>query len=94
MKALEIPTDPQEGISLLALELALTQWSVKACVLIPNFSNPLGSLMPVERKQQLVALAHRHDMLLIEDDIYGDLGFNGARPPNLLSIEPEPPTAT
>ncbi|MBO0611388.1 PLP-dependent aminotransferase family protein (plasmid) [Thiothrix fructosivorans] len=29
-------------------------------------------------------------MLLIEDDIYGDLGFNGARPPNLLSIEPEP----
>lgn len=90
MKALEIPTDPQEGISLPALELALTQWSVKACVLIPNFSNPLGSLMPVERKQQLVALAHRHNLMLIEDDIYGDLGFNGARPPNLLSVEPDP----
>lgn len=87
MKALEIPTDPQTGLSIPALELALEQWAVKACVLIPNFSNPLGSLMPVEHKQQLVALAHHHDLLLIEDDIYGDLGFSGTRPPNLLSFE-------
>ncbi|CAG0908641.1 unnamed protein product, partial [Darwinula stevensoni] len=87
MKALEIPTDPQSGISLPDLELALAQWPVKACVLIPNFSNPLGSLMPVAHKQQLVALAHRHDIVLIEDDIYGDLAFNGERPPNLLSFE-------
>ena len=87
MKALEIPTDPQAGISLAALELALEQWRVKACVLIPNFSNPLGCLMPPARKQQLVALARQHDFLLIEDDIYGDLGFSGERPPNLLSFE-------
>lgn len=86
MKALEIPTDPQEGISLTALALALEQWDVKACVLIPNFSNPLGCLMPPARKQQLVALAQRHGLLLIEDDIYGDLGFSGERPPNLLSF--------
>jgi DNA-binding transcriptional MocR family regulator len=87
MKALEIPTDPQTGISLPALELALEQWPVKACVLIPNFGNPLGSLMPDAHKQQLVKLAQRHHLLLIEDDIYGDLGFSPERPRTLHSFD-------
>lgn len=87
MKALEIPTDPQTGISLSALELALEQWPVKACVLIPNFSNPLGSLMPDAHKQQLVKLAKRHRIMLIEDDIYGDLGFHHEHPRTLHSFD-------
>ena len=87
MKALEIPTDPQTGISLPALELALEQWPVKACVLMPNFSNPLGSLMPDTHKQQLVQLAKRHQLVLIEDDIYGDLGFRPERPRTLHSFD-------
>lgn len=85
MKALEIPTDPEQGISLTALELALDQWPVKACVLIPNFGNPLGSLMPDTNKRTLVKLADKHNLILIEDDIYGDLGFSGERPRSLLS---------
>lgn len=87
LKALEIPTDPQTGISLPALELALEQWQVAACVLIPNFSNPLGSLMPDAHKQQLVQLAKRHHLMLIEDDIYGDLGFGHERPRTLHSFD-------
>ena len=89
MKALEIPTDPQQGISLSALELAMEQWSVKACVLIPNFSNPLGSLLSDSKKKQLVTLAKTHDVMLIEDDIYGDLAFNGERPRSLHSFDPD-----
>lgn len=89
MKALEIPTDPQDGISLAALQLALEQWPVKACMIVPNFSNPLGSLIPDDRKRQLVALARRHNLALIEDDIFGDLGFSGERPRNLLSFADE-----
>ncbi|EIJ34807.1 PLP-dependent aminotransferase family protein [Thiothrix nivea] len=89
MKALEIPTDPQTGISLPALELALEQWPVQACVLIPNFGNPLGSLMPDAHKQQLVKLAKRHRLMLIEDDIYGDLGFSHERPRSLHSFDAE-----
>jgi len=85
MKALEIPTDPQDGISLTALELALEQWPIQACVLIPNFGNPLGSLLPDKEKRKLVQLANRHELILIEDDIYGDLGFNHARPRSLFS---------
>jgi len=80
MKALEIPTDPQTGISLAALSLALEKWPVTACALVPNFSNPLGCTMPDENKQALVDLLAQHDIPLIEDDIYGDLGFDNTRP--------------
>jgi DNA-binding transcriptional MocR family regulator len=53
LEALEIPTNPHSGMSLEALELALSRWPVKACVVTPNFSNPLGCLMPDEHKQKL-----------------------------------------
>lgn len=85
MKALEIPTDPREGISLSALELALEQWQVTACVLTPNFSNPLGGLMPNSNKQALVELANTHHLILIEDNIFSDLSFKGEHPQSLLS---------
>ncbi|ABC33455.1 Transcriptional regulator containing a DNA-binding HTH domain and an aminotransferase domain (MocR family) and their eukaryotic orthologs [Hahella chejuensis KCTC 2396] len=80
LKALEIPADPKSGLSLEALQLALEQWPVKACVAMPNFSNPLGCLMPDERKEQLVRLLEVRGVPLIENDIYGELGFSGLRP--------------
>ncbi len=80
LKVVEIPTHPRTGISLEALELALEQWPVKACLVIPNFSNPLGALMPDKNKKALVKLMARFEVPLIEDDIYGDLGFNQKRP--------------
>jgi len=87
LRALEIPTDPATGISLEALELALDKWPVKACVLTANFSNPLGSIMPPDKKQKLVALLISHEIPLIEDDIYGDLGFAGERPQALRAYD-------
>lgn len=87
MKALEIPTNPQTGISLPALELALEQWPIKACVLIPNFHNPLGCLLSDTHKQALVKLAHKYQVPLIEDDIYADLAYNGERPRSLHSFD-------
>ena len=79
LRALEIPTDARTGISLPALQLALEQWSVKACVLVPNYSNPIGYLMPEQGKRDLLALLERFKVPLIEDDVYGDLG-HGAIP--------------
>ena len=90
MKALEIPTDSQHGISLAALQMAVEQWPVKACVTIPNFSNPLGTLLADEHKQALVLLARQHRFALIEDDLYGDLGFAGDRPRSLKSFADDP----
>ncbi|MBJ7313109.1 PLP-dependent aminotransferase family protein [Rugamonas sp. CCM 8940] len=80
MKALEIPTDPKTGPSIDALELAMDAGLVQACMLVPNASNPLGCIMPDENKRRLAGLLARHNIPLIEDDIYGDLCFTAQRP--------------
>ncbi|MEX0740834.1 MAG: PLP-dependent aminotransferase family protein [Pseudohongiella sp.] len=80
LKALEIPTDPVHGVSIEALELALERWPVAACVLVTNFSNPLGVCMTDQRKQALLKCLYKYQVPLVEDDIYGDLPFNGRRP--------------
>lgn len=80
MRAIEVPAHAQSGIDLGLLDEALRQQCVKACLLVPNFSNPAGALMPDEAKQELVQMLARRDIPLIEDDIYGDLRFEGARP--------------
>jgi len=80
LKALEIPTDPEQGISLEALTLALERWPVAACVVVPNFSNPLGVCLSDARKRALLALLGRYQVPLVEDDIYGDLPLSGPRP--------------
>jgi DNA-binding transcriptional MocR family regulator len=74
MRALEIPTSPQRGISIEALDLAFqTHAGIKAVVVVPNLHNPLGSIMPDGDKARLVGLCERQGVVLIEDDTYGVL---------------------
>jgi DNA-binding transcriptional MocR family regulator len=80
MRALEIPAKAATGIDLALLDEALRRHRIKACLVVPNFSNPLGSLMPDDAKRELVRMLARREVPLIEDDIYGDLHFDGARP--------------
>lgn len=80
LKAVDVPCHPREGIDLAALARALKQHKPRACWLMTNFQNPLGSLMPDEKKKELVALLTRHDVPLIEDDVYGELYFGAKRP--------------
>ena len=81
MKALEIPTHPRDGLSIDALDLATQKpGAVKAVIAIPNFQNPLGSLMPDDNKARLVQLCEARGIALIEDDIYGDIHFGASRP--------------
>ncbi|WP_109512216.1 PLP-dependent aminotransferase family protein [Pseudomonas ovata] len=87
MKALEIPTDPLTGISLEALELALEQWPIKVIQLTPSCNNPLGYIMPEERKRALLRLAQRFDVAIIEDDVYGDLAYSYPRPRTIKSFD-------
>jgi len=80
MKALEIPTHPRTGLSLEALDLATQKkGAVKAVMVTPSFGNPLGALMPEANRRALVKLCESRDVPIIEDDIYGDLHFDGAR---------------
>jgi DNA-binding transcriptional MocR family regulator len=87
LKALEIPSTPREGISIEALRYAIEQSKISACLVITNFGNPLGSLMPDERKRELVELLAHHEIPLIEDDIYGDLVFANDRPSTAKSYD-------
>lgn len=81
LRAVEVATDPREGVDLGALADLLRRQPVKACWFMPNFQNPLGALMPVARKQALVALLAQHGVPLIEDDVYGELYADLRRPP-------------
>lgn len=87
IRVLEIPSSPTEGMSVEALRFALEHHRVAACLSIPTFSNPTGSLMPEERKRELVALCEAKGVPLIEDDVHGDLPFFRPRPRSLKSFD-------
>lgn len=87
LKALEIPTDPRHGMSVEALDLATRNGGVAACLLVPNASNPLGSIMPDDKKRQLATLTAARGVAVIEDDIYGDLHFGSRRPWPIKSFD-------
>ncbi|KAF0814815.1 HTH-type transcriptional regulator NorG [Andreprevotia sp. IGB-42] len=75
LRALEIPTSPQTGISLEALDLAAQTYpNIKGVVVVPNLQNPLGSIMPDSHKQKLVQWCEAQQIALIEDDTYSALG--------------------
>jgi DNA-binding transcriptional MocR family regulator len=80
IRAIEIPAHPRTGMDLDVLEEVLSRHRIKACCAIPNFNNPLGSVIPDEAKERLVAMLARREVPLIEDDIYGDLHFGATRP--------------
>ena len=80
LKVVEISMDPQTGPDLDNLEKIFQQFPIKACLLVPNFSNPIGSCMPDENKRRLVDIITKYNVPLIEDDIYGELYFGKNRP--------------
>ena len=87
LKVLELPTDPTSGLDVAALEQALAAGTVKACLLSSSFNNPLGCLMSDEKKRVILDLLARHDVPLIEDDIYGDIYFGRERPRPFVAFD-------
>ena len=80
MLAVEVETCPEEGVTLCELRRTLEHYPVKACMFSTTLSNPLGVTMPECDRRKLVALLEEFDTVLIEDDVYGDLRFDGMRP--------------
>ena len=81
LRAIEVPTHCREGVDLGRLAQVFELYRPKACWLMTTFQNPLGSLMPETKKRDLVALLARHDVPLIEDDVYGELYEGDVAPP-------------
>lgn len=87
LHVMELPTNITTGIELEALKKAISTKKIKACVLMSNFSNPSGSMMPNEHKEEAVRLMELHNIPLIEDDIHGDLYFGSSRPTNCKTYD-------
>ncbi|MDC9779500.1 PLP-dependent aminotransferase family protein, partial [Proteus mirabilis] len=87
LKAVAIKTDPQTGIDLDALEEVAGRYDIKACWLMTHFQNPLGGTMPPENKRRLVEILTRHEIALIEDDVYSELWFGGNAPQPAKSLD-------
>jgi 2-aminoadipate transaminase len=85
-----IPVDPQ-GVVVDALQerledLASRGERMRLFYTIPTFHNPTGSLLTAERRLQLVELCRRHEVLLVEDDAYGELWFDHEPPSSLYAL--------
>lgn len=89
LHVLEIPVDPHNGVDIEYLAQAIDKVTIKACLFTPNFTNPVGSCMPDNRKQQLVTLLTNKQIPLIEDDIYGETYFGKSRPRTCKSFDTE-----
>ena len=79
------------GVQVDALERLIVEHKPKFVYLIPTFGNPSGALVPLERRKRILELAVKHQVLVVEDDPYGDLYFGAAPPPSLLALSAEVP---
>lgn len=80
LRVVEVPANARRGIDLEALARVLGRQQIAAVAIVSNYSNPSGSCMVDDDKRALVALLDHHQVPLIEDDVYGDLVFDGPRP--------------
>jgi 2-aminoadipate transaminase len=75
-----------DGLDPDALEQALDAGDAAFLYLIPTFQNPSGRTLPIERRRQVVELARQHGVLVLEDDPYGLVRFDGEPLPSLLEL--------
>jgi GntR family transcriptional regulator/MocR family aminotransferase len=82
-----IPMDNQ-GMQVEKLEKLLQQYHPKLIYTIPNFHNPTGTCLSSARRRQLIVLAERYNIPILEDDFVGDLRYEGHTQPSLKALDP------
>lgn len=88
LRALELPTDPLQGVQVERLCDIAAQGRIQAALLTPTVQNPLGSLMPEKNKQIIAERLAACGVPIIEDDIYGETVFgNQPRPPAMKHFD-------
>lgn len=88
-KLVGIPMDT-DGMNMEALEKALrTEKNVKFIYTIPNFQNPSGITMSLEKRKKLYDLAKQYGVMILEDNPYGDLRYAGEALPTIKSFDEE-----
>ena len=89
-----VPLD-EEGMQVDALDRALA--NLHQCGTPPRFiytlatyQNPTGSMMPCARRLQLIEVARKYDAIVVEDNCYGDVHFEGAKEPSIYALDDSP----
>jgi 2-aminoadipate transaminase len=82
-----VPMD-ENGMVTSALENALRS-GVKFIYVLPNFQNPTGVTLVLERRKQLIEIADRYGVPIIEDDPYGQLRYEGENLPSIVTLDNE-----
>lgn len=80
----------EDGMDMMQLESALKiHTNTKFIYVIPNFQNPTGKCMSFEKRQKLYELACTYNVMILEDNPYGDLRFNGEEIPAIKTLDEE-----
>ncbi len=75
-----------EALAAQLAELAREGKPPRLLYTIPNFQNPSGVTLTSARREAILALAREHDFLIVEDDVYRDLAFEGEVPPSFYAL--------
>ncbi|KAF0194102.1 MAG: GntR family transcriptional regulator [Bacillota bacterium] len=86
LKVVSIPID-KDGMKTELLEGILQAYHPKLIYTIPNFQNPSGASLSGRRRRELVSLASRYNVPILEDDFVGDLRYDGCAQPALKSLD-------
>ncbi|HDQ13578.1 MAG TPA: PLP-dependent aminotransferase family protein [Sediminispirochaeta sp.] len=84
----EMETDEQ-GLIPESMEEVVRKHHPKLVYLVPTFQNPTGRTIPLERRRQIAEIAARHNVLVVEDDPYGQLRYRGDHVAPIQSFAPE-----
>ena len=86
LNVIEVSVSTTQGITARQLDEASRKWNAKICILTSNFATPTGACIPRQEKKSIAELAETSNLTIIEDDIYGDLGFH-YRPETIKSFD-------
>lgn len=86
-RMISVPVDSQ-GMQVDLLEKQLQQHHPKLIYTIPNFHNPTGTCLAGARRHELIILADRYNIPILEDDFVGDLRYEGRAQPALKALDP------
>ena len=79
-----------DGLNIQELEQKLkSHQNVRFLYVIPNFQNPTGTTMSLDKRKAVLELAQKYDILILEDNPYGDLRFEGEDLPTIKSMDQE-----
>ncbi|MDF2569845.1 MAG: hisC 1 [Sporomusa sp.] len=85
-RLLSLPTSGRLALDL--LEDYLIRYRPKLLYIMPTFQNPNGRVMPIEERRELLRLAAKHRLVIVEDDPYGELFYGEQPPPSLKALDP------